>query len=121
YDLLIRSLSRAIEKAPIRKGSKSLEPFQGISGSIDGLPDCMAEWTHDQAILFLRHFDLDKTILLLCPRVDGYRLLQLYEMCLMNRESMYPSLKYELSAKHHILLPIDDYLTFLQEMKPLDC
>ncbi|CAF1490990.1 unnamed protein product, partial [Rotaria sordida] len=77
YDLLIRSLSRAIEKAPIRKGSKSLEPFQGISGSIDGLPDCMAEWTHDQAILFLRHFDLDKTILLLCPRVDGYRLLQL--------------------------------------------
>ncbi|CAF4001788.1 unnamed protein product [Rotaria sordida] len=34
YDLLTRSLSRAIEKDPIRKGSKSLELFQGISESI---------------------------------------------------------------------------------------
>ncbi|CAF4020115.1 unnamed protein product [Rotaria sp. Silwood1] len=35
YDLLTRSLSRAIEKDPIRKGSKSLELFQGISESIE--------------------------------------------------------------------------------------
>ncbi|CAF4146506.1 unnamed protein product, partial [Rotaria sp. Silwood2] len=118
YDLLTRSLSRVIEKDPIHNGSKSLELFQGICESIDDLPDCITEWTHDQAIVFLRYFDLDKTILLLCRHVDGYRLLQLYEMCLMNRESMYQSLKYELSAKHHILLPIDDYLTFLQEVKP---
>ena len=53
----------------------------------------------------------------LCSRMDGYRLLQLYEMCLLNRESMYQSLKFELNEKHHTLLLIGDYLTFLHEIR----
>lgn len=35
----------------------------------------------------------------------------------MNRESMYQSLKFELNEKHHVLLPIADYITFLHEIK----
>jgi hypothetical protein len=60
---------------------------------------------------------LGNTILPLCTRLDGHRLLQLYEMCLINRESMYQSLKFELNERHHTLLPIADYLTFLHEIK----
>ncbi len=49
--------------------------------------------------------------------MDGDRVLQLYDMCLMNRESMYQSLKFELNERHHTLLPIADYLNFLHEIK----
>lgn len=31
---------------------------------------------------------------------------------------MYQSLKYELNERHHVLLPIADYLNFLHEIKP---
>lgn len=61
--------------------------------------------------------ELGNTILPLCPGIDGHRLLQLYEMCLINRESMYQSLKFELNERHHRLLPIADYLNFLHEIK----
>jgi hypothetical protein len=60
---------------------------------------------------------LGNTILPLCPHMNGHHLLQLYEMCLINRESMYQSLKFELNEKHHVLLPIADYITFLHEIK----
>ena len=60
---------------------------------------------------------MEKTIFSLCPHFDGSRLLSLYEMCLMNRESMYQSLKFELHSRHQRLLPIGDYLTFLHEIK----
>lgn len=49
--------------------------------------------------------------------MNGYHLLQLYEICLINRESMYQSLKFELNEKHHTLLTIIDYIIFLQEIK----
>ena len=49
--------------------------------------------------------------------MDGYRLLQLYEMCMINRESMFQSLKVELAEVHQKLLPIDDYVTFLHKLK----
>ncbi len=49
--------------------------------------------------------------------MDGHRLLQVYEMCMMNRESMFQSLKAELAEGHHQLLPIEDYVTFLHEVK----
>ena len=66
---------------------------------------------------FFLQKELDKTMYLLCHRLDGSRLLTLYEMCLMNRESMYQALKYELSVRNQLLLPIGDYLTFLHEIK----
>ena len=81
------------------------------------LPACVTEWTHDHVRLFLVQRKLDETILSLCQRMDGHRLLNLYEMCLMNRESMYQSLKYELNSRHQILLPVGDYLTFLHEIR----
>jgi len=31
---------------------------------------------------------------------------------------MYQSLKFELNEKHHVLLPIADYIIFLHEIKP---
>jgi hypothetical protein len=49
--------------------------------------------------------------------MDGHRLLQLYEMCMINRESMFQSLKAELVEEHHKALPIVDYVTFLHEIK----
>ncbi len=49
--------------------------------------------------------------------MDGHRLLQLYEMCMINRESMFQALKTEVTEVHHKLLPINDYLTFLHEIK----
>ncbi|CAF3647153.1 unnamed protein product [Rotaria sp. Silwood1] len=81
------------------------------------LPNCITQWTHDHVKLFLLQTGLGNTILPLCTRVDGQRLLQLYEMCLINSESMYQSLKFELSERHHTLLPIADYLSFLHETK----
>jgi hypothetical protein len=50
-------------------------------------------------------------------QMDGYRLLQLYEMCMINRESMFQSLKAELAEAHSKLLPIADYVTFLHKLK----
>jgi hypothetical protein len=50
-------------------------------------------------------------------RMDGYRLLQLYEMCMINRESMFRSLKDELAETHQKLLPIDHYVTFIHKLK----
>ena len=81
------------------------------------LPNCIIEWTHDHVKLFLLRMGLSNTILPLCTRLDGHCLLQLYEMCLINRESMYQSLKFELNERHRTLLPIADYLTFLHEIK----
>jgi hypothetical protein len=49
--------------------------------------------------------------------MDGQRLLQLYEMCMINRESMFQTLKAELIEIHHKSLPINDYITFLHEIK----
>jgi len=49
--------------------------------------------------------------------MDGHHLLELYQMCLINRESMYQSLKFELNERYHTLLPIADYINFLQEIK----
>ena len=49
--------------------------------------------------------------------MDGHCLLHMYEMCMMNRESMFQSLKAELAEKHKQLLPIGDYIIFLRETK----
>lgn len=61
--------------------------------------------------------ELDQTIFPLCHRLDGQRLLSLYQMCLMNREGMYQALKSELNVRYQLVLPIGDYLTFLHEVK----
>ncbi|CAF1426927.1 unnamed protein product [Adineta steineri] len=81
------------------------------------LPKCIIEWSCDDVKLFFMKIKLDKTIHLLCTHMDGHRLLELYEMCLINRESMYQSLKFELNETYHTLLLISDYLTFLHEIK----
>lgn len=49
--------------------------------------------------------------------MDGHGLLQLYEMCLINRVVMYESLKTELTEDHHKSLPITDFVNFLQKIK----
>ncbi|CAF2072794.1 unnamed protein product [Rotaria magnacalcarata] len=97
--------------------SMSLEHAELLSNTIEDLPYSITEWTHDHVKLFLLRMELGATILPLCTRLDGDRLLQLYEMCLSNRESMYQSLKFELNERYHTLLPIADYLTFLHEIK----
>ncbi|CAF1528399.1 unnamed protein product, partial [Rotaria sordida] len=56
-------------------------------------------------------------MLLLCLRLDGHRLLQLYEICMINRESMYQSLKSELVNVHQKTLTISNYVTFLHEIQ----
>jgi hypothetical protein len=82
------------------------------------LPDCVTEWTHDHVKLFMLREELDTTIFPLCKRLDGTRLVHLYEMCLMNRESMYQSLKLELNSRCQLLLPVGEYITFLHALKP---
>ncbi|CAF3520207.1 unnamed protein product [Rotaria sp. Silwood1] len=85
--------------------------------SIAELPSCITHWTNQDVKSFFLTNGLDNTLLLLCSRLDGHRLLQLYEICMINRESMYQSLKGELANIHHRTLPIGDYLTFLHEIK----
>ena len=60
---------------------------------------------------------LNQTILPLCSNMNGEHLNQLYEICLINRESMYQSLKFELNQRHQILLPIEDYISFIIHIK----
>lgn len=81
------------------------------------LPHCINQWTHDHVKSFFISIGLQNTLLILCMRMDGHRLLHLYEMCMINRESMFQSLKVELAEEHYKLLPIADYVTFLDEIK----
>ncbi|CAF3917384.1 unnamed protein product [Adineta steineri] len=85
--------------------------------SIVKLPHCINQWTNDHVNSFLVSIGLKDTLHILCSRMDGHRLIHLYEMCMMNRESMFQSLKIELVEGHHKLLPINDYVTFLHEIK----
>ncbi|CAF0750579.1 unnamed protein product [Adineta steineri] len=93
------------------------EPLAIVSEANIDLPNCIREWTHDHVRSFLIRNGLGNTLLPLLTCMDGHRLLQLYEICLLNRESMYQSLKFELNEKHRVLLPIADYLNFLHEIK----
>jgi hypothetical protein len=81
------------------------------------LPHCINQWTHDHVKSFFISIGLENTLLILCIRMDGHGLLHLYEMCMINRESMFQSLKFELTEEHHKLLPIADYVTFLNKIK----
>ncbi|CAF0818295.1 unnamed protein product [Rotaria sordida] len=114
---LRKSSAKSIEKDPVDMISITPKHIELVPESIDDLPNYITEWTHDHVKLFFLRMELSDTILPLCTRVDGHRLLRLYEMCLINPESMYQSLKFELGERHHTLLPIADYLTFLHEVK----
>ena len=81
------------------------------------LPDCITEWTNEHVKSFFHRIGLSYTFLPLCTNMNGYQLVEFYEICLINRESMFQSLKFEMNEKHHVLLPIADYITFLHEMK----
>ncbi|CAF3831953.1 unnamed protein product [Rotaria sp. Silwood1] len=85
--------------------------------SIVELPHCITQWTNNHVQSFFLTNGIDNTMLLLCSRLDGHRLLQLYEICMINRESMYQSLKSELANVHHRTLTISDYVTFLHEIQ----
>ena len=89
-----------------------------LSSLSSALPKDIAQWTVEDVRAFLVRLDLGETMLPLCPDINGPRLRDLYEMCLINRESMYQSLKFELNQQHHTLLPIAHYLRFLNEIKP---
>jgi hypothetical protein len=91
-------------------------PYQSTSYFSD-LPNCITQWTNDHVKSFLFQIKLNKTILPLCSNMNGQHLLQLYEICLINRESMYQSLKFELNQQHQTLLPIADYIYFLHQIK----
>ncbi|CAF1575092.1 unnamed protein product [Rotaria magnacalcarata] len=106
-----QDVSSTISKS-VQKPSKSTE-----RPAIVNLPCCIIQWTNNHVQSFFLTNELDNTMLLLCLRLDGCCLLQLYEMCMMNRESMYQSLKAELADVHHTTLPISDYLTFLHQIK----
>ncbi|CAF4191809.1 unnamed protein product, partial [Rotaria sordida] len=91
------------------------EVFQ--NGRKSELPDCITQWTNKHVQSFFLTNGLDNTMLLLCLRLDGHRLLQFYEICMINRESMYQSLKSELANVHQKTLTISDYVTFLHEIQ----
>ncbi|CAF1061755.1 unnamed protein product [Adineta ricciae] len=81
------------------------------------LPHCILQWTNEHVKSFFISIGLKNTLFIICMKLDGYRLLQLYEMCMINRESMFQTLKSELGEQHQKSLPIADYLTFLHEIK----
>jgi hypothetical protein len=81
------------------------------------LPHCIIQWTNEHVKSFFISIGLKNTLFIICMKLDGHRLLQLYEMCMINRESMFQTLKSELNEQHHKSLPIADYLTFLHEIK----
>lgn len=88
-----------------------------VSFSFSDLPSCLEEWTSDDVQRFLMELKLGETVLPLCRNVDGPRLKDFHEMCMINRESMYQSLKHELHCQHKTLLPVSDYLTFIHEIR----
>lgn len=81
------------------------------------LPSNLVDWNEDHVKSFFIQQGIAHSFLPLCQHVDGFRLQHLYEMCLSNRESMYQALKHELNERYRRLLPIADYLTFLQSTK----
>ncbi len=87
------------------------------------LPDCLIDWTNDHVKSFLFQIKLNNTILPLCSNMTGEHLIQLYQICQINRESMFQSLKFELNQRHQTLLTIEDYISFLIQIKqyiPID-
>ncbi|CAF4886064.1 unnamed protein product [Rotaria sp. Silwood1] len=66
---------------------------------------------------FERRCHLIPLIMKPCYKPDGWLGIMLYEMCMINRESMYQSLKSELANVHYRTLTITDYVTFLHEIQ----
>jgi len=81
------------------------------------LPHCINQWTNQHVNSFFISIGLKNTLLIICMKLNGHRLLQLYQMCIINRESMFQTLKNELNEQYHTSFPIADYLTFLDEIK----
>ncbi|UJR08402.1 hypothetical protein I4U23_012672 [Adineta vaga] len=121
YDILkneINEQQQQLETSQISNQSlMRSESTYSFSHTADDLPTCIIQWTDEHVRSFLHQIRLENSILLLCSSIDGQRLLNLYEMCLLNRETMYQSLKFELNEKHHVLLPVADYICFLDEIQ----
>lgn len=80
-------------------------------------PSCLIDWNEDDVRGFFMEMKLEKSFLLLCPDMNGNDLFELYQMCLINRESMFQSLKHQLNQQHHTLFQISDYIHFLTRIK----
>jgi len=93
------------------------QPSQLYSND-DQLPKDLTNWTNEHVKYFFRQIKLDHNFYYLCSNMTGESLLQIYEMCLLDRQSMYQTFKAELNFKYQILLPIADYILFIQRIQP---
>ncbi len=63
-----------------------------------------------------------RSLLPICARMNGTRLLGLYRMCVTNSPVMFQSLNNQLalanSEKKERLIEIDEHLQFLEDLKP---
>lgn len=78
---------------------------------------CITQRTAHYAKAFFLRMGLGHTLFPFFTPTDRQRLLQLDEMCWTDRESMCPSLKFEVEEKQHTLLPTTDYLHLLHEIQ----
>ncbi|UJR19284.1 hypothetical protein I4U23_022413 [Adineta vaga] len=104
-------------KSSVVKPEKEISPLTDNFLCAINLPHCILQWTNEHVKSFFISIGLRNTLFIICMKLNGHRLLQLYEMCMMNRESMFQTLKSELNEQHHTSFPIADYLTFLDEIK----
>ncbi|CAF1620348.1 unnamed protein product [Adineta ricciae] len=117
YGRLKSEINEQSHRQQLEISNQFSESSHSVTHSIIDLPTCITQWTHEHVKSFFQQIKLEHSILHLCTYMDGHRLLHLYEMCLLNRESMYQSLKFELNERYRIFLSVTDYISFLDEIK----
>jgi hypothetical protein len=85
------------------------------------LPDNIDQWTVDDVQQFFIKQHLE-SFLPICARMNGKRLVGLYQMCTTNSPVMFQSLNNQLAVTNieekRYLIEISEYLQFLEDLKP---
>ncbi|CAF3768334.1 unnamed protein product [Rotaria sordida] len=103
------------------KEDKVIEKIVFQAKSDHCLPSNIEQWTVDdvQQFLIKQQFEI---FLPICSRMNGTRLVQLYQMCMKNSPVMFQSLNNQLAMmnieKKKSMIEIVEYLQFLDDLKP---
>ena len=85
------------------------------------MPANAEQWSVDDVQQFFLKQNLE-SFLPICDRMNGKRLIGLYQMCLTNSPVMFQSLNNQLAmnktAEKKHLMEISEYLQFLEDLKP---
>jgi hypothetical protein len=103
-----------------QKNTESKDIYFGIF-SDHCLPGNIEQWTVDDVQQFFIKQNLE-SFLPICGKMNGTRLVGLYQMCMTNSPVMFQSLNNQLAVKNigekKYLIEILEYLKFLEDLKP---